>query len=50
MTLSDVRDYACELDETSGVINGSVYVALFTCDAATGVWHALILFRKGGEA
>ena len=45
-----VRDYACELNETCGVINGSVYVAIFTCDAATGVWHALVLFSKGGEA
>ena len=50
MALGDVRDYAFRLDETCGVINGSVYVAIFTCDAATGVWHALVLFSKGGEA
>lgn len=48
--LGYVRDYACELNETPGVVNGSVYVAIFTCDAATGVWHALVLFRRGGEA
>lgn len=48
--LSYVRDYARELNETCGVVNGSVYVAVFTCDAATGVWHALVLFSKGGEA
>lgn len=45
-----VRDYACELDGTPGVVNDSVYVAIFTCDAATRVWHALVLFRRGGEA
>lgn len=50
MALGYVKGYACELDETPGVINGSVYVAIFTCDAATGVWHALVLFSKGGEA
>lgn len=50
VALGYVRDYACELDATCGAINGSVYVAIFTCDAATGVWHALILFSKGGEA
>ena len=50
VALGYVRDYASELNETLGVINGSVYVAIFTCDAATGVWHALVLFRKGGEA
>lgn len=50
VALGYVRDYASELNETLGVINGSVYVAIFTCDAATGVWHALVLFKKGGEA
>ena len=50
IALGDVRDYAVRLDETCGVVNGSVYVAIFTCDAATGVWHALVLFSKGGEA
>lgn len=50
LALGDVRNYAFALDETCGVTNGSVYVAIFTCDAATGVWHALVLFSKGGEA
>ena len=50
VALGYVRDYASELNETLGVINGSVYVAIFTCDAATGVWHALVLFKKGGDA
>lgn len=50
MALVDVGSYACILNETHGVVNGSVYVAVFTCDAATGVWHALVLFSKGGEA
>ena len=45
-----VGGYACMLNETHGVVNGSVCVAIFTCDAATGVWHALVLFSKGGEA
>lgn len=43
------RDYAFGLDVLGdGVVRGSVSVALFTCDAATGVWHALVLFRKEG--
>lgn len=50
MALVYVGGYARVLNETLGVINGSVYVAIFTCDAATGVWHALVLFSKGGEA
>lgn len=49
VALEYVKNYACDLNETSGVINGSAYVAIFTCDAATGVWHALVLFRKGGR-
>ena len=50
VALGYVRDYACELNKTFGVVNGSVYVAIFTCDAATGVWHSLVLFSKGGDA
>ena len=49
VALGYVRDYACELNETRGVVNGSVCVAIFTCDSATGVWHALVLFSKGGR-
>lgn len=48
--LGYVMDYAYALNGASGVVYGSVYVAIFTCDAATGVWHALVLFNKGGEA
>lgn len=50
VALDYVRDYACELNNTLGVVYGSVYASIFTCDAATGVWHALVLFSKGGEA
>ena len=43
--------YASELDSSASVAAGSVVVPVFVCDAATGVWHALALFRrKGGEA
>lgn len=45
-----VRDYADALDASDNVIPGSVAVPLFTCDAATGVWHALVLFRREGGA
>lgn len=42
--------YAFELDLSASVDAGSVVVSVFVCDAATGVWHALVLFRrKGGE-
>lgn len=50
VALGYVGGYACMLNETHGVINGSVCVSIFTCDAATGVWHALVLFSKGGDA
>lgn len=44
-------DYASELDSSEPVATGSVVVPICVCDAATGVWHALVLFRrKGGEA
>lgn len=43
------RDYADELDVQDGVEIGSVVVSLFTCDAATGVWHALVLFKRGAK-
>jgi hypothetical protein len=50
VALGYVMDYANTLNVSLRVLHGSVYVAIFTCDAATGVWHALVLFSKGGEA
>lgn len=50
VALGYVMDYAYALNVSPRVVHGSVYVAIFTCDAATGVWHALVLFSKGGKA
>ena len=38
--------YARGLDAAPPVVNGSVVVPVFMCDAATGVWHALVLFER----
>ena len=41
-----VKNYGADLDLMTKVVRDSVSVPLFTCDAATGVWHALVLFRR----
>lgn len=42
-------DYASELESSASVAAGSVIVPICVCDAATGVWHALVLFRRKGD-